>query len=250
MLPEQRKQQIVNAVNEKQSITLGELKDLLKCSESTVRRDITELDREGKLVKVFGGALSVNERTISDELTVLQKSSLNSEEKRRIGEYAAALIKPGDYVFVDSGTTTGYLCEYIREKNAVYITNAVTHARSLTLRGFRVFLIGGEVKDVTEAIVGETAVLSLQKYRFSIGFFGVNGISLRKGFTTPDIREAMVKNVALLSTDESRRYILADHDKFGLVSMVSFGESHSAGVITDREPVEKYASNLKVIISK
>ena len=247
MLSESRKLQILNLVNEKNSVTLSELKELLDASESTIRRDITELDREGKLVKVFGGAIALGETRNYEEASMLQKSMVNTDAKKKIGEYAASLIKPGDYVYVDSGTTTGFICDCLNEKDAVYITNAVAHARTMVLRGLKVFLIGGELKETTEAVVGETAILSLQKYHFSIGFFGTNGISLRSGFTTPDIREATMKKVAMGCTEEDRRYIVADHDKFGVISTVSFGEALKAKVITDRKPPEKYKAKLDVI---
>ena len=250
MLSESRKMQILNIVNEQNSVTLSELKEMLDASESTIRRDITELDREGKLIKVFGGALAINENVTFDELSMAQKSTMNSAEKKRIGEYAANLIRPGDYVYIDSGTSTAFLCEALKEKDAVYITNAVAHARVMALKGFKVFLIGGELKETTEAVVGETAILSLQKYHFSTGFFGTNGISVRKGFTTPDIREATMKRVAMSCTEEDRCYILADHDKFGVVSTVSFGEATCAQVITDRKPVEKYDKKCRVLVVK
>ena len=250
MLSESRKLQILNIVNERNSVTLSELKQIFNASESTIRRDITELDREGKLVKVFGGALALGETNTYDEPNMTQKSTLNIKEKKRIGEYAATLIKPGDYVYVDSGTTTGFLCEAMKEKEAVYITNAVAHARTMVLKGLKVFLIGGELKETTEAVVGEAAILSLQKYHFSIGFFGTNGISSRAGFTTPDVREGTMKKVAMSCTDEDRRYILADHDKFGIISTVTFGDSMSARVITDSKPSEKYVKKCDIIIAK
>ena len=250
MLSEQRKNEILNAVNDKGSISVTELRDSLGASESTIRRDITELDREGKLIKVFGGAMSVTEKEFFDELSMQQKSAINLDEKRAIGETAAALIQPGDYVYIDSGTSTAFLCDAISEKNAVYVTNAVAHAKSLVLRGFKVFLIGGELKETTEAIIGETAILSLQKYHFSIGFFGTNGISLKRGFTTPDIREATMKKVAMQCTDKQRRYILADHEKFGVISTVKFGDISEANVITDSRPADKYAEGLNLVLAK
>ena len=121
--------------------------------------------------------MSVTEKESFDELSMKQKSAINLEEKKIIGKTAAALIRPGDCVYIDSGTSTSFLCDAVTEKEAVYVTNAVAHAKSLVVRGFKVFLIGGELKETTEAIIGETAILSLQKYHFSIGFFGTNGIS-------------------------------------------------------------------------
>ncbi|MBR4581283.1 MAG: DeoR/GlpR transcriptional regulator [Lachnospiraceae bacterium] len=248
MLSEQRKLQILNAVKEKGSVTCNELKDLLDASESTIRRDITELDREGKLVKVFGGAISLQETESFEELSMQQKSVINLDEKKLIGELAAAQIKPGDCVYIDSGTSTGFLVDAVTEKEAIYVTNAVAHAKSLVSRGFKVFLIGGELKETTEAIIGETAILSLQKYHFSIGFFGTNGISLKRGFTTPDIREATMKKVAMQCTDAGRRYILADHEKFGLISTVKFGDIHDAVVVTNGRPADKYVEELQIIM--
>ncbi len=248
MLSEQRKFQILNAVKEKGSITNSELKELLDASESTIRRDITELDREGKLIKVFGGAISVNERESFEELSMQQKSVINLDEKKIIGELAATQIKPGDCVYIDSGTSTGFLVDAVSEKEAVYVTNAVAHAKNLVLRGFKVFLIGGELKETTEAIIGETAILSLQKYQFSVGFFGTNGISLKRGFTTPDIREATMKKVAIQCTAPQRRFILADHEKFGLISTVKFADIGDAIIVTDAKPAEKYANSLKLIL--
>ena len=248
MLSEQRKLQILNALKENGSITCSELREILDASESTIRRDIAELDREGKLIKVFGGAISIQETESYEELSVQQKSVMNLDEKRLIGELAAAQIKPGDCVYIDSGTSTGFLVDAITEKDAVYVTNAVAHAKSLVVRGFKVFIIGGELKETTEAIIGETAILSLQKYHFSVGFFGTNGISLKRGFTTPDIREATMKKVAIQCTDEKRRFILADHEKFGLLSTVKFGDIQDGIVVTDRRPAEKYANELKLVL--
>lgn len=99
-------------------------------------------------------------------------------------------IVPDDYVYIDSGTTTEMMIEFIREKNATYVTNAVSHAKGLVRRGLKVLLIGGELKENTEAIVGADAILHIQKYHFSKGFFGTNGVNMKLGFTTPDVREA------------------------------------------------------------
>lgn len=89
------------------------------------------------------------------------------------------------------------MIEYIRETQATYVTNALSHAKRLADKGFHVILIGGEPKSSTDAIVGAEAVVNLQKYHFSKGFFGTNGVEQNGGFTTPDAREAMVKQTAV-----------------------------------------------------
>ena len=107
MLTEQRFDIILKLLEEKKSVTVTELRELLDASESTVRRDITALDKAGKLTKVFGGAVALNHKVTAYEPTVAQKSELNKEEKQKIAKYAASLITPDDFVYLDAGTTTG-----------------------------------------------------------------------------------------------------------------------------------------------
>ena len=129
MLTEKRYEVILKCLNEKNSITVTELKELLGISESTIRRDLTALDKAGKLVKVFGGAVAVDSGFTTVEPSVAQKSGVNKEEKSRIAQYAASLISPNEFVYLDAGTTTGRMIEYITEKSAVFVTNAVSHAQ-------------------------------------------------------------------------------------------------------------------------
>ena len=81
--------------------------------------------------------------------------------------------------------------------NAVFVTNAVSHAQRLAAKGIKVFLIGGELKSSTEAVIGAQAMKNLQEYHFTKGFFGANGITKAEGFTTPDANEALVKQTAI-----------------------------------------------------
>ena len=113
MLTEQRYEIILKLLEEKRSITVTELKDILDTSESTVRRDITALDKAGRLTKVFGGAVVLERKVTAYEPTVAQKSELNKKEKEKIAEYAASLITPDDFVYLDAGTTTGLMLEYL-----------------------------------------------------------------------------------------------------------------------------------------
>ena len=111
---------ILKLLKEKGSITVTEVRDLLDTSESTVRRDITALDKEGKLEKVFGGAVEAGQKVTAHEYTVAQKNELNCDAKRKIAEYAASLIEPDDFVFLDAGTTTAHMIDFIRATSAQY----------------------------------------------------------------------------------------------------------------------------------
>jgi len=225
---------IVELVRKNGSVTVNELREMFDASESTIRRDITSLDKEGKLEKVFGGAVFREESISSYEATVAQKEELNLEEKKAIAEYAATLVEPDDFVYIDAGTTTACLVEVISEKKATYVTNAFDHAHSLAKRGYKVFLIGGELKASTEAIVGPGAVDDLSRYHFTKGFFGTNGVTRSSGCTTPDLDEAMVKRQAISHCKNA--YVVCDREKFDQISPVSFANFDRVTFITDSCP--------------
>lgn len=231
MLTKQRHDLILKKLEEKKSITVTEVKELLNTSESTARRDIVALDRAGKLTKVFGGAVALEQPVIPYEPTIAQKKDINVEEKRCIAKYAASLIRDGEFIYLDAGTTTGCLIEWLPDRNVTVLTNAVAHARQLAEMGVKVYLVGGELKGATEAIIGSQAVEMLQSYHFTKGFFGTNGITVKTGFTTPDAHEAQVKKAAMGQCKE--RFVLADSSKFGSISSVTFAEFAAAKVITD-----------------
>lgn len=247
MLTQKRQEEILRMVQERESITVAELKDILQTSESTIRRDITTLDKEGRLTKVFGGAIALHSaQIVNQELSVPQKQELQMAEKQAIARYAASLIEPDDCVYLDAGTTTGWMLEYIREPNAAYVTNAVDHAKKLAQKGFHVILIGGELKGSTEAVVGAEAVMNIQKYHFSKGFFGTNGIDQKMAYTTPDINEALVKQVAVRNTQVQQRYVLSTASKFDKICAVTFAGFEGTVILTEQMPEDAVWRNVNI----
>lgn len=248
MLTEQRHELILKLLEENGSVKVTEMKDLLDTSESTVRRDITALDREGKLVKVFGGAIATEKNAVTaHEYTVAQKITLNQREKVIIAKYAASLIEPEDFVYLDAGTTTGYMLDYIEEKRAVFVTNAVAHAQCLVSKGMKVLLVGGELKASTEAIIGNQAMRMIQGYHFTKGFFGTNGVAKRSGCTTPDANEAMVKQTAMEQCKNS--YVVCDSSKFDQISSVTFA-SFSDSVFITEKVIDGYEGYENILVAK
>lgn len=239
MLTEDRYSGILEIINRQGSATLAELCTMLNTSESTIRRDLIYLDEKGALVKVRGGARSNNDGTLAMiERNVGEKEKLFAEEKEKIAKYAASLIKSGDFVYIDAGTTTEKMIDYITETDAVFVTNGFVHGRKLAMKGLKVFVPAGEVKGTTEAIVGAASVLSLSEYNFTKSFLGANGISLEAGITTPDKREAEVKKAALKNSREV--FFLADHSKFDRITAITFAPLSEGKIITDRLENQKY----------
>ncbi len=233
MIAEERWSHIVALVNERGVMTVSQLMEALDASESTVRRDLVRLDDMGRLRKVHGGAtrLATSEMVMVDE-SMSGRKMYHMEEKRAIGAYAATLIKPGDFVFIDGGTTTECLVDAITETNATYLTNSLPHAQKLLSKGCRTLLPGGEVKPLTEVLIGSETVDSIRRYHFTIGFWGTNGAALDSGFTTPEFNEAAVKRIGIENT--LHPYVLCDSSKFSSVALITFAEFKDAIVVTDR----------------
>ena len=249
MLLERRLEEILKLVDQNGSVTVQELTEHLQASESTIRRDLYLLDEEGKLNRVHGGATAVNTLYASGrDVEVGYRRNLNREEKEEIGKYAAALVKPGDLVYLDAGTTIDCVIDFLTQRDAVYVTNAIGHAKRLAEGGFEAHILGGQFKLSTEAIVGIETVAELEKFNFSIGFIGTNGISRTAGFSTPDIAEAMVKGKAV--TQCRRPYILADTSKFNQISPITFAGIEDAELVTTEVKHESFRDLANIITVK
>ena len=232
MLAEERYNEILRLVNEKKTVTVQELTEVLDTSESTIRRDLTTLHKKGSLVKVHGGATALSVEGMTRDASLTVRRDMNIEEKVAIAKYAAALIEKDDFVYLDAGSSVDLMIDYIAEQEAIYVTNAIGHAQKLLQKGCRVFLLGGELKEVTEAIVGAQAIDSLKRYNFTKGFFGANGVHRERGLTTPDITEALVKEKAMEQC--ANRYVLADSTQINQISSVTFAGFEEGMILTTR----------------
>ncbi|MDO4619296.1 MAG: DeoR/GlpR family DNA-binding transcription regulator [Lachnospiraceae bacterium] len=250
MLAEERRTEILALVEKRRTITVPELSELLGISESTIRRDLTQLDRMKRLNKVHGGATALDAQYVLSDQTLSEKKLLHREQKMQIGAYAASLIRKDDFVFIDAGTSTDCLVDAIEETGARYVTNSIAHAHKLLQKGCRVIVPGGELKPTTEALVGAEAIELLLRYHFTIGFWGANGVSPETGFTTPESAEAAIKRVSMAQT--KKKYILCDSSKFSLISPISFAAFDEAVILTDeiRDAKYKKYKNIKEVAKR
>ena len=224
MLAEERFAMILDLLAQKRSATVLELCDALDASESTIRRDLTQLDRQGLLKKVHGGATLVGRTVLADEPPM-----------------AAAMITEKDFVFLDAGSTTLALAAALEGPalQAAYVTNGIAHARMLVQKGCRTYLPGGQVRPITEAITGPETLAALQHYNFTKAFMGANGVSPAEGFTTPDPEEASIKTAALQRARE--RWFLVDNTKFDMVYSAVIGDIGCGAILTNHCPDPRYA---------
>ncbi|AOR23837.1 DeoR/GlpR family DNA-binding transcription regulator [Clostridium taeniosporum] len=232
MFTEERYNIILQELKAKGIISVVELVKLLDASESTVRRDLNNLHNEGLLKKIHGGATLITTETAKHDYKVNVRKSLNTDKKIEIAKYAASLIEDGELIYLDAGTTTEALIQFIEAKDIIVVTNAIVHAKKLLEKNIRTLILGGELKTVTEAIVGPISIEHLKKYNFTKGFFGTNGVTNENGYTTPDINEAMVKSEAIKRCNKA--FVLCDESKLNEVSFITFAAIKDAEVITNR----------------
>lgn len=250
MLAQERMDRILQIVEEQGSALVPELVERLKTSESTIRRDLNDMSKRGLLKKVHGGAIA-NSNVPFSTIHAQQDSGIefrkeyNIEEKKKIAEYAASLISDRDLVFLDAGSSTGYIIEYLQGSRATYVTNGIIHALTMSRMGLKVYVPSGEIKEITEAIIGEGAIESIRNFRFTLGFFGTNGVHIGHGFTTPDIREAKLKEYAMKQCENA--FVLCDSTKMDQTSSVRFGDFHDAIVLTVMPIPEGYVGQENVV---
>ncbi len=216
MLTEQRRRLILEELRKRGVVKTSELSQLFSVSPMTIRNDLNALAREGKLVRIHGGAMV--KEWVTAEPSYQEKAHLNIEEKRRIAQKAVELIEPGMAIFIGNGSTTMQLVKALPPDMGLRVfTNALNHAMELThIRGVDVYVVGGYLRGVSFAMVGRLAKGALEDVYFDIAFLGANGISLEHGVTIPSLEEA--DTAAEILRHSRRRVILADHTKFGVVA--------------------------------
>lgn len=233
MLKEERLLKIVDVVEKRKYASLHELMSITSSSESTIRGDLVELEKENKIKRLHGGAQSLSSSGGTHELNIDEKSILEVEGKRKIAQYAASLVKDDSIIYVDAGTSTSFFIEYLFAKNVILVTNSSSIAKKAKEKDYKVYVTGGEIKLSTDAFIGAFAVEMINRFNFDMGFFGTNGIDLKEGLTTPDYSEAFVKESAIKKCHQC--FILADSTKFDKVSAVRFASLDEVMIITDKK---------------
>ena len=173
----QRLEEITKLVNKKGTVRISEITESFGVTDMTVRRDLIELEQQGLLKKIHGGARS-NSAFQYREISHEEKHMLNIEEKKYIANIAADTIEEGDTIFLGPGTTVECFAEKISNQRLSVVTNCLPVFNILLKKKteiFKVFLLGGEMRQVTESFVGEITNTSLEKMRFSKMFFSANG---------------------------------------------------------------------------
>lgn len=207
MIVEERLDMILDVLFKEKKISNRYLTKKLHVSESTLRRDLDILEEAGKIRRVHGGAV-LNIKTDERSFTDNEQSML--EEKKSIGRKASKLIPDKSLVFLDAGSTTNIMIDFLEAKDVRIVTNGLMHASKLMERGIDTIIIGGRLKAKTRVTTGVIAMNELCDFNFDLAFIGANGFD-EEYFYTADINEALIKRKAIELSNKA--YILADSSK-------------------------------------
>lgn len=231
MMTEERRKRIRELLFQHKRLLVREVSQELNISEVTIRKDLMALEKAGVLQRVHGGAILKDSMVMDRALT--EKASQSASEKERIAQRAVELVKPGDVIILDSGSTTTQIARKLQAiPDITVITNAVNIATELAASPVEVILTGGTMREKSFSLVGPLAEETLRHFTASIFFLAVDGIHFEYGLTTPNYLEARVNQVMLEIS--SQVVVVADATKFGKRSMGVIGKLESVDrLITD-----------------
>lgn len=246
LLAPERHERILVRLRDNGTVSVQDLAEGLKVTRETIRRDLDQLETEGALRRIHGGAVPVTSASRT-ETSWHERQHRHADQKRAIAQVAMEFIPPaqsGSMIF-DAGTTTEALADLLvaqtvqqngHSPSRFLITNAVPIAQKLSdIETIDVEVLGGQVRGLTGAVVGDQALSTLSSRQADIAFIGTNGVDASFGLSTPDTAEAAVKSALIRAA--RRVVLLADSSKLGKTSLVQFAALRDIStLITDREP--------------
>ena len=208
----QRRVLILDKLNTHGQVDVITLSKELKVSEVTIRNDLTRLEQKNMLIRARGGAIKVDH--VARDFALSDKNKQHYEEKKRIGKAAAALIKDGDTIILDSGTTTMEITRNLGSfKELTVITNALNIASQLAEhQNTNVIIPGGFLRKTSLSLVGATAEKSLKNYFCDKLFLAVDGLDATHGLSTPNVEEAHLNRIMMSISKQV--IVVADSSKF------------------------------------
>jgi DeoR/GlpR family transcriptional regulator of sugar metabolism len=241
VLAAERQGRIRELVRARRVVRLQELCRELGVSMATTRRDLEELEKHGDLRRVHGGAVSLDTRL--DEPLFDDKTALAAREKQRIAAAALDLIKPGATIYLDGGSTVLALARLLRDRtNLTVVTNSLRAAIELGGAGPRLILVGGELRRLSQTVVGPLTRSILEGLHVDRAFMGTMGFGA-EGLTTTDAGEAFTKELVMRRAREV--VLLADSSKAGKIMFAQAGRLEQVHVlITDKKIDAEWAKTL------
>ncbi|MBQ6655601.1 MAG: DeoR/GlpR transcriptional regulator [Erysipelotrichaceae bacterium] len=229
MRKEVRWNNIIATIREQQNVSVQQLAEMYNTSLSTIRRDLQEMEDLAIIERYYGGA-RINDSRISEPPMML-KHGTNTPAKQEVGRYAASLIKDNQMIYIDAGSATFAMLDYILARNITVVTIGIPHINKLIEKGINTIVLGGTVRKSTMAITGTKTLDQFDSYFFDVAFLGVNGIHEKTGLSTTNDFEAASKHKVI--TRSQITYALADHSKFNMIYPGKYADFGDVTILTD-----------------
>lgn len=238
MLAEERRIQLVEWSRTEGRIDATDAANRLNVAIETVRRDLDILQKSGMVRRVHGGAIAIDR--IPHESNLRERRSTNIDAKRRIASVASSQIPSEGAIFVDGGTTTEMLAEYLIDRpKLLVITNSIPLGNLVAESSTPVHLLSGRLRSTTLSALGSRTISDIATFQAQVVFLGANGISLKAGLTTSDPEEAAVKQAMIKNSQE--KVVLADSTKCESIFPSVFSDGSDLDrIITDLDAPETF----------
>ncbi len=247
----ERRMAVLEYLNHEGTASVAVLSKKFNVSEMTIRRDLDWLEDRGHLRRVYGGAMATS--LASFALAFQAKAERFPEEKKRIGQAAAEMIKDGESVILDAGTTVLQMAKHLRDRRITVVTNSLQVLLELiSVTNVDILVIGGIFSRSALATIGPHVGEFLKGICADKLFLGVEGVDVSNGLTVPDVIEAHSKKCLIQSAH--RVYVLADHSKLGKSALHTIVPLSSVeAIITDNgapeEIVARLTEHVEVIVA-
>lgn len=238
-----RQQQIAQLVERQQRISVADLCELFSISEATARRDLEALAQQGKVERVHGGAIVL--QNAPPELPILERESDEADAKRRIGQAAARLITAGETVFLGSGTTVLEVARALKgRKDLTIFTNSLPVLNTISGTENTVVSLGGILRTSELSFIGHITELGLDEIHADKVFIGTRAIHPDHGLTNDYLPETLTDRAILHAGREV--IVLADHTKFGRVAAALLTPLEQVNlVITDKAAPDQLVHDIE-----
>ncbi|HHW22084.1 MAG TPA: DeoR/GlpR transcriptional regulator [Clostridiaceae bacterium] len=239
-MKDQRRKEMERLIAERQSMTMEELCKAFGISMNTARADVAYLTKTGAVTKVYGGVRCNLPKQVP---LFTKRAAQNTSIKQQIARKAAELIVDGDIIYLDSGTTTMHVIEYIPNNINVTIVTPNVHIISKVFDkpNIRLIVLPGVLNRRTNSLMDTSTFTELAKYQHTKAFMGASGITEDGKLSVSSYMEYEIKRTAVAQSKQS--YLLVDASKFGESNLMSYGNLNQMSmVITDSRVPEVYRS--------
>ena len=212
---DERRKNIIELLNKNGKVRVNDLASLYGISEVTIRSDLDELEKQGLLERVHGGAVTTYRSYLN--MNLLERSKTNEAEKRKIAQRISEMVCNGDALMLNAGTTTLYVMHYLKDfKNLIVVTNSIAIAQEADrFKNIEIILLGGSINNQYQFTHGDETISQIKKYKVDKLILASDGVSAEEGITTAFATEAEIDRQMMKRA--SKIILACDNTKVGRV---------------------------------